>query len=69
MVAPFEGVPGVVAKISDSEYGHQPYLLRAILVQQPARVKLGARPVLSACLDTETAHPIENGRKFEFGSV
>ena len=32
MVAPFEGVPGVVAKISDSEYGHQPYLLRAILV-------------------------------------
>eukprot|EP01043_Picozoa_sp_COSAG02_P035549 COSAG02_NODE_2552_length_8553_cov_4.740123_5_plen_96_part_00 len=25
MVAPFEGVPGVVAKISDSEYGHQPY--------------------------------------------
>jgi seryl-tRNA(Sec) selenium transferase len=25
MVAPFEGIPGVVAKISDSEYGHQPY--------------------------------------------
>jgi seryl-tRNA(Sec) selenium transferase len=25
MVAPFEGIPGVVAKISYSEYGHQPY--------------------------------------------
>jgi hypothetical protein len=25
MVAPLEGVPGVVATISDAEYGHQPY--------------------------------------------
>jgi hypothetical protein len=31
------------------------YLLRSILVQQPVRFKLGGRPVLSACLNVETA--------------